>query len=33
MRRFVIGDLHGCSKALRTMIEELSPQRDDQFIF
>ena len=33
MRRFVIGDLHGCSKALRTMIEELSPQRDDLFIF
>ncbi len=33
MRRYVIGDLHGCSKALRTMIEELSPSSDDQLIF
>jgi serine/threonine protein phosphatase 1 len=33
MRRFVIGDIHGCSKALRTLIETLAPQSDDQLIF
>lgn len=33
MRTFVIGDVHGCSKALRTLIEEISPGSDDQVIF
>ncbi|MGV3486736.1 MAG: metallophosphoesterase family protein [Planctomycetaceae bacterium] len=33
MRRFVIGDIHGCSKALRTIVEAIAPQSDDQLIF
>ncbi len=33
MRRFAIGDIHGCSKSLRTLIEELAPEPDDQLIF
>ena len=33
MRRFVIGDIHGCSKALRTLIEYIDPQSDDELIF
>ena len=33
MRRFVIGDIHGCSKALRTILEKLSPQSDDMIVF
>lgn len=33
MRRFVIGDIHGCSKALRTMIEKLAPSHDDSIVF
>ena len=33
MRRYVIGDIHGCSKALRTLIECIDPQPDDQVIF
>ena len=33
MRRFVIGDVHGCAKALRTIIEKIDPERDDQLIF
>ncbi len=33
MRRFVIGDIHGCAKALRTLIETIDPQRDDELIF
>ncbi len=33
MRRFVIGDVHGCSKALRTLVEEIRPAADDQLIF
>ncbi len=33
MRRFVIGDVHGCSKALRTIIEKISPNHEDQLIF
>lgn len=28
-RTFVIGDIHGCSKALNLMLDELSPQNDD----
>jgi len=33
MRRFVIGDIHGCSKALRTLLESISPTPDDQLVF
>jgi serine/threonine protein phosphatase 1 len=33
MRRYVIGDIHGCSKALRTLIEEISPGREDTLVF
>ncbi len=33
MRRFVIGDIHGCDKALRTLIECIAPEPDDELIF
>jgi serine/threonine protein phosphatase 1 len=33
MRRFVIGDIHGCGKALRSLIETIAPQSDDEIIF
>ena len=33
MRQFVVGDIHGCSKALRTLIETIAPGPDDEFIF
>ena len=33
MRRFVIGDIHGCAKALRTLIECIDPCADDEIIF
>ncbi len=33
MRRFVIGDIHGCSKALRTLIELIDPEPDDELVF
>jgi serine/threonine protein phosphatase 1 len=33
MRRFVVGDIHGCAKSLRTLIESIKPQSDDQIIF
>ncbi len=33
MRRFAIGDIHGCSKSLRTLIETIAPQPDDELIF
>lgn len=33
MRRFVIGDIHGCSKALRTLIESIDPGPDDELVF
>lgn len=33
MRRFVIGDIHGCSKALRTLIECIAPQPEDEIVF
>ena len=33
MRRFVIGDIHGCDKALRTLIESIAPETDDELIF
>lgn len=33
MRRFAIGDIHGCSKALRTLIEVIDPQPTDELVF
>lgn len=33
MRRFVIGDVHGCAKALRTVIETINPTTEDKLIF
>ena len=33
MRRFVIGDIHGCAKALRTLIEFIEPEPRDELIF
>lgn len=33
MRRFVIGDIHGCGKALRTLLEEIAPTQDDELVF
>ncbi|TWT81858.1 Serine/threonine-protein phosphatase 2 [Planctomycetes bacterium CA13] len=33
MRKFVIGDIHGCSKALRTLIETIDPTCGDELIF
>ena len=33
MRRFVIGDIHGCAKALRSLIEAIDPQPSDELIF
>ncbi len=32
-RRFVIGDIHGCAKALRSLIQAISPGPDDELIF
>lgn len=33
MRRYVIGDIHGCSKALGTLLDEILPSPDDTLIF
>ena len=33
MRRFVIGDIHGCAKALRSLIEIIDPRPDDELVF
>lgn len=33
MRRFVIGDIHGCAKALRTVIEKIDPTPADEIVF
>ena len=33
MRRFVIGDIHGCAKALRTVLETIDPQPSDELVF
>ncbi|MDC0317247.1 serine/threonine protein phosphatase [bacterium] len=33
MRRFAIGDIHGCGKALRSVIEAIDPQPEDEIIF
>ncbi|MEM6692791.1 MAG: metallophosphoesterase family protein [Planctomycetota bacterium] len=32
-RTFVLGDIHGCDKALRTMLECIAPATDDTLIF
>lgn len=33
MRRFVIGDIHGCAQALATLVREISPTADDMLVF
>ena len=33
MRRFVIGDIHGCSDALAAVLREIAPQPDDELVF
>ncbi|MEM6981276.1 MAG: metallophosphoesterase family protein, partial [Planctomycetota bacterium] len=33
MSRYVVGDIHGCGKALRTLIQTLDLTRDDEIIF
>ncbi|MFK8115037.1 MAG: metallophosphoesterase family protein [Rubripirellula sp.] len=33
IRRFAIGDIHGCAKALRGLIEEIAPRPQDEVIF
>jgi serine/threonine protein phosphatase 1 len=33
LKRYVIGDVHGCAKALRSLLEVISPQADDELIF
>lgn len=33
MRTIAIGDIHGCAKALRTLLERIEPQADDTLIF
>ena len=33
MRRYVIGDIHGCAKALRTLIENIDPKEEDEMVF
>lgn len=32
-RTIAIGDIHGCGKALRTIIEEIDPSADDTLVF
>ncbi|MDA7937047.1 serine/threonine protein phosphatase [bacterium] len=33
MRRFAIGDIHGCAKALRSVIDAIDPKPEDELIF
>ena len=33
MRRYVIGDIHGCAKAARTLIENIDPTEEDELVF
>ena len=33
MRRYVIGDIHGCAKALRTLLENIEPTEEDELVF
>ena len=33
MRRFVVGDIHGCAKSLRTLIETIAPTTEDEIVF
>lgn len=32
-RTIAIGDIHGCSRALRTLVEEIAPSADDNLVF
>ena len=32
MRTIAIGDIHGCSKALRTLVEAIAPSREDHVV-
>ncbi len=33
MRTIVVGDIHGCAKALRALLEAIAPQPQDQLVF
>jgi serine/threonine protein phosphatase 1 len=33
MKQFVIGDIHGCSKTLGSLLEKVAPSKEDQIIF
>jgi serine/threonine protein phosphatase 1 len=33
MKRYVVGDIHGCAKALRSLLIEIDPSQDDEIIF
>ena len=33
MRRIVIGDIHGCARALRSLIEAIDPSDQDELVF
>ena len=33
MRRYAIGDIHGCAKALRSVIDAIDPQPTDELVF
>ncbi|MGB7325030.1 MAG: metallophosphoesterase family protein [Rubripirellula sp.] len=33
MRRIAIGDIHGCAKALRGLVDAIDPQPQDQLVF
>jgi len=33
MRRFAIGDIHGCAKALRTVVQAIDPAPADELVF
>jgi serine/threonine protein phosphatase 1 len=33
MRRFAIGDIHGCAKALRGLLDVIDPQPTDEIVF
>lgn len=33
MTRFVVGDIHGCAKALRTLLHTIAPTADDEVVF
>tara|TARA_R110002049_G_scaffold309268_1_gene519601 strand:- start:134703 stop:135536 length:834 start_codon:yes stop_codon:yes gene_type:complete len=33
VRRYVVGDIHGCAKALRSLVETIAPRPKDQLVF